>query len=327
MKKSTLNLLKDCPKESIPKNIIPMMGTLTEKPFNNADWIFEIKWDGYRAIAEWNDNQVYLYSRNQLPFNDRFPKIVDALKKVVLKKKISSLLLDGEIVLVDEKGKSHFQDMQNYHRSQKGELFYYVFDIIFLNGCFLGHLPLIERKAILKEVLGRQKTRIIYSDHVEDCGIDFFKLAQKESLEGIMAKKKNSPYQMYRSKDWLKIKIHCRQEFVIGGFTQPKGSRKWFGSLLVGVYKEGKLYYVGSVGGGFTDKSLADLYNTLIKMKRNESPFENLKDKRSQRSMSWVEPKLVCEVSFSEWTDEGLLRQPIFKGLRVDKSPEMVVRE
>lgn len=296
-----------------------MLATLIEKPFDKEGWIFEIKWDGYRALA-FKNKEITLLSRNHKSFNRRFPKIVSELKKLP-----GSFVLDGEIVILDKKGRSRFQLLQNYQKSKQVP-YYYVFDILSLNGHDLRSLPLIERKQILKKLLPiRRSSQVRFGDYIETRGIAFFKEAKKRGLEGIIAKKASSSYQSKRSKDWLKIKTGYRQEVVIGGFTEPKGSRKCFGSLLVGVYQDKKLVYAGHVGGGFDEKLLASTYAQLKKIIGKKCPFAI--EPHPNMPATWVKPLLVCEVSFAEWTDEGMMRQPIFKGLRIDKSPKEVIRE
>ncbi len=296
-----------------------MLATLVDKPFDQKGWIFEIKWDGYRAFASKNREDVELISRNQKSYNERFPTLVRELKKLK-----GSFLIDGEIVILDKTGKSNFQLLQNYYKRKEGTPYYYVFDLISLNGKDLRDLPLIERKALLKKLLRGAKT-IRFSDHIEERGKAFFRAAAKKGLEGIIAKKGDSPYRSCRSRDWQKIKTKMRQEVVIGGFTEPKGSRKKFGALLVGVYKRGRLLYAGHVGGGFTEKLLRDVYCDWRKIVTRACPF--VEEPHPNSPVTWVKPKLVCEVAFAEWTQDGNLRQPIFKGMRYDKPAKKVVRE
>jgi bifunctional non-homologous end joining protein LigD len=276
---------------------IPMLATLVDKPFDGEDWIFEVKWDGYRALAH-KKKKVILLSRGQKPWNEKFPTIAQELKKIP-----GQCILDGEIVILDKKGKSNFQMLQNYQKEKKGIPLYYVFDILSYQG-----------KDLTK-----------FSGHIEKKGKAFFQKAKKKREEGIIAKKKLSTYQFHRSRDWLKIKTGLRQEVVIGGFTQPKGSRHRFGALLVGVYSKGHLIYVGHVGSGFSRESLEEMHQKLKKIGSLKCPFQTEPD--PNMPVSWVRPRLVCEVSFAEWTKDGKMRQPIFRGLRVDKSPKSVIRE
>jgi bifunctional non-homologous end joining protein LigD len=300
--------------------IKPMLATLVKEPFNHNEWIFEIKWDGFRAIADVNKQKINLYSRNFLSFNDRFLPIVNALKKINI-----HAVLDGEIVVLDNHGKSHFQLLQNYINTQEGQLTYYVFDILFLNGKDLRGLPLSERKKILKKTL-KQSKLIKYSDHVASEGIKFFKVAQKLNVEGIIAKDINSPYRSgIRSREWQKIKIHQQQEAVIGGFTEPRGSRKKFGALVLGVYERGKLKYIGHTGGGFNWENLNQVYNKLKPLVQKQSPFETVP--KTNAPVTWVKPKLVAEITFAEWTGDNHMRQPIFLGLRLDKKASEVRKE
>lgn len=295
-----------------------MLATLIDKPFDKEGWLFEIKWDGYRAIS-YKNADVLLLSRNQKSFNCRFPSIVSALNRLP-----GRFILDGEIVVLDKKGRSDFQLLQNEQRS-KITPYYYIFDILYLDGRDLRSLPLIQRKKILKKFLSRKASSLRFGDFIETHGIAFFKEAKKRGLEGIIAKNEESAYQSRRSKDWLKIKAVLRQEVVIGGFTEPKGSRKAFGALLVGVYKNSQLIYAGHVGGGFDDKLLSSVHAQLQKILSSKCPFEI--QPHPNAKATWVKPKLVCEVAFAEWTKEGMMRQPIFKGMRMDKSSKDVVRE
>lgn len=298
----------------------PMLATLVEEPFDSKEWLFEIKWDGYRALAD-KKKQVNLISRGQKSFNDRYPTIVQELQKIP-----GRFILDGEIVILDKSGRSDFQMLQNYLNRKKGTPLYYVFDILTYNGKDLTHLPLIERKKILQALLKKSKQpHIRFSDHIEAKGKAFFREAKKKKLEGIIAKKKDSTYQFRRSRDWQKIKTGLRQEVVIGGFTEPRGGRKLFGALMIGVYEKGKLVYVGHVGGGFNQKSLEEVYRDLKKITTSKCPFTE--EPHPNTPVTWVKPKLVCEVSFAEWTEEGKVRQPIFKGMRIDKSPQSIHRE
>ncbi len=297
-----------------------MLCTLIDAPFDEKGWIFEIKWDGYRAFAEKNGS-LKLISRGGKSYNARFPNLANEFEKI---KGASPFIIDGEIVVFDKGGKSNFQKLQNYMREKKGKPYFYAFDLLMLRGKDLRHLPLIERKKRLKELICKLKY-VRYSSHIFEKGISFFKKAEKKGLEGIIAKKENSTYQSKRTKNWLKIKVKNRQEMVIGGFTKPKGARKGFGALLIGVYQKKKLQYCGLVGGGFNRKLLEEIYADLKRSKSPNCPFEKVP--KSQTGATWVKPKLVCEVEFTEWTKEGKLRHPIFKGMRIDKPAKKVVRE
>lgn len=304
--------------DKMPTNVSPMLATAIEEPFDKDGWIFEMKWDGYRAISEIKDGEVKLYSRNKIDFNKRFEPVVEALEKLKI-----NAVLDGEIVVVDEEGKPNFGWMQDYPKSVEGELRYYVFDILYLDGKNLESLPLIERKKILKDALAGIRPPIFYSEHIEKSGKEFFLLAAKQKLEGIMAKDEMSVYQRgVRSKSWLKIKSFLRQEAVICGFTKPKGGRKHFGALVLGIYRKNKLYYVGHTGGGFDDKRLKSVLKKLQPLVVDECPFD--KTPKTNAPVTWVRPELVCEVTFREWTKDFVMRQPIFIGLREDKETDDV---
>lgn len=312
--------LPNLPKVAQPQHVKPMLATLTDAPFDDKNWLYEIKWDGYRAIAGWNGKRVELYSRNDNDFSKRYAPVTEALRGLS-----KPCVLDGEIVMVDTEGKSHFELLQNYIRGAKGELQYQVFDLLWLDGNDVRELPLIERKALLKDLLkGNEVVR--YSDHVVGEGIKFFKSAEQAGLEGIMAKRCDSVYRTnYRSKQWLKIKTHKRQEVVIGGFTEPKGSRQHIGALLVGIYENDNFIYVGHVGGGIPTEQLKPLRHRLERLQRQTSPFQETI--KPNAPVHWVTPKILCEVTFGEWTNDNRMRQPIFVGLRSDKDPKKVTKE
>lgn len=319
------DLIKKAPKKTKTASLIkPMLTTLVDKPFDDSAWIYEIKWDGYRAIAELNDTKVKFYSRNGLSFNDKFPSIVEHLKHLKLKG-----IFDGEVVYLDEKGRPNFQSLQNIlqEKATSSNLYYYLFDILYLGDKDLRGLPLVERKQILASLLkSSSKTPIRYCEHIENKGIEFFQSCVKLGLEGIIAKKKESLYlEGKRTYEWLKIKAHLRQEAIICGYTVPKGSRKNFGALLLGVYEGKNLRFIGHVGGGFTDKRLVEVKKLLDPLVQKECPFKE--KPKTNMPVTWVKPHYLCEVSFSEWTQEGIMRQPIFVGLREDKEPKEVVLE
>ena len=263
---------------------------------------------------------VHLYSRNDKTLNGQFSPLVEALRSITFE-----ALFDGEVVVVDPAGRADFQLLQNYLRNGRGSLVYYLFDLLYFDGRDLRELPLARRKSILRQVLP-DLPHVRLSDHVETEGIALFRAALARGVEGIVAKDGSSRYLSgHRGGEWLKIKARLRQEAVIGGFTRPRGKRAGLGALLLGVYDDGALTYVGRAGTGFTDEQLASLRARLEPLIAGTSPFANLPGTRT--AVTWVEPALVCEVSFTEWTDEGVMRQPVFLGLREDKEPGEVQRE
>lgn len=318
---SKLPDLSKYPKKSRPWLVKPMLSTLLDEPFDRTDWIFEIKWDGYRAIAAKHGDKTELYSRNELDFSDKFAPIYEAVRALK-----HDVILDGEIVNVDKNGNAHFEWLQNWSKNEQGNLQYYVFDILWLDGHDVREMPLLERKKLLQKVLPKTGP-IRYSDHVENDGQKLFKEMQKRGLEGMVAKNGDSIYrEAVRGQDWLKIKTHQRQEVVIGGYTEPRGGRQYLGALVVGVYDDaGNLIYTGHSGGGIPDKLRKDLQKRLSKIERKSSPF--LVEPKPNAPVHWVKPELVCEMSFAEWTSEGSMRQPQFEGLREDKNPRSVHRE
>ncbi|MFL5740363.1 MAG: non-homologous end-joining DNA ligase [Flavisolibacter sp.] len=304
-------------KSAMPKEITPMLATLTDEPFDSEDWLFEIKWDGYRAVAYCNGKSVELISRNLSLFTEKYYPVTDALKELQLK-----AVFDGEIVAVDEKGLAIFQSLQNWQNTPV-RLQYFVFDILWLDGYNLTGLPLEERKKILKDVLPESNEVIKFSDHVRGSGKELFEAAVSQGLEGIMAKKANSTYQVNtRTEDWVKIKVSLRQEVVIAGYTEPRNTRKFFGSLLLGLYEGDELVYIGHTGSGFNAKSLEAIYKKLQPLITDNCPFE--KCPKGNMPVTWVKPKLVCEIKFTEWTKDRIARHPIFMGLRTDKKAKEV---
>lgn len=299
--------------------IKPMLATIREKAFDDADWVFENKYDGYRAIAVINPGDVQLFSRNELSFNTNFKPIADELHKVD-----HIAVLDGEIVVEDENGKANFQLLQNYLKTGLGTLKYYVFDLLNLDGNPITDLSLLERKELLKILFNKYDFKnIFYSEHTVEKGLNQFELSIKSKDEGIIAKKADSTYiSNKRSNDWLKIKTSNAEEAIIIGITEPKKSRKYFGAILLGQYYGKRLQFIGKCGTGFTDATLKELYTTLKPYFVNESPLNEkiaLKDE-----IQWVKPKLVCQVKFSEWTNDKHLRHPVYLGLRIDKKPNEV---
>lgn len=299
--------------------IKPMLATIREKAFDDSHWVFENKYDGYRAIAVINPADVQLFSRNKLSFNTNFKPIADELQKID-----HIAVLDGEIVVEDENGKANFQLLQNYLKTGLGTLKYYVFDLLNLDGNLITDLSLLERKELLKILLNKYGFKnVFFSEHTVEKGLNQFDLSIKSKGEGIIAKKTDSTYiSNKRSTDWLKIKISNEEEAIIIGITEPKKSRKYFGAILLGQYYGKRLQFIGKCGTGFTDSTLKELYTSLKPYFVNESPLNEkiaLKDE-----IQWVKPKLVCQVKFSEWTNDKHLRHPVYLGLRIDKKPNEV---
>ncbi|MBF6607937.1 MAG: DNA ligase D [Flavobacterium sp.] len=297
----------------------PMLATLADEPFDNADWIFETKFDGYRALAEIKNGKAKLISRNSNTFT-KYPEIVAELEDIS-----SDVVIDGEIVVEDGKGKSWFQWLQ--HRGEKpkrGQLKFYVFDILYFNGFDLRKLDLLLRKKILRAVLPELES-VLYSEHIVGDGLKAFAAAEKSGGEGIIAKKASSKYSTNkRSKEWLKIKTEKQQEMVIGGFTEPQGGRKGLGAILCGFYDGKELRYSGKVGSGFSDAILKELRTKLDKIERKSSPFV---DPPKESNVHWVSPKLVAQIKFSELTETNAMRHPVYLGLRPDKKAGEVTLE
>jgi bifunctional non-homologous end joining protein LigD len=324
-------LLQNSPKSKIPLAHTPMLATLVDKPFDRDGWMYEVKWDGYRALAFINKGKVELKSRNNKSFNEKFYPVNNVLSKWKI-----NAVIDGEIVVVTENGISHFGNLQNWRSEADGELLFYVFDILWYEGKDLTGLPLIVRKAILQAVLPESSV-VKISDYFLESGTTFFEKARSLGLEGIIAKKTDSLYYPgARSKEWLKIKSNKRQEMVIGGYTINDDTSKAFSSLLVGVYKGKELIYTGKVGTGFNDetqKSMMKLFKPLITPK---VPFTELPDinKPSRfrpdpphATVTWLKPELVCEIEFAEMTKDGIMRHPSFEGMRMDKKAKDVIKE
>lgn len=330
--KEIKDILKKGQKIKFPTAIKPMLATLVDEPFDNPDWSYEVKWDGYRALAYINKGKVSLSSRNNKSFSEKYYPIASALEKWN-----KDAVLDGEIVVIGKDGKSNFSALQNWRSEADGDLVYYVFDLLWFEGKNTMNLPLSDRQAILKDILPAEDDHIHNSEAFITNGIDFFETAKEMQLEGIMAKRKSGKYIAgSRSKDWLKVKVSLRQEVVIGGYTKNEDSSKPFSSLLLGVYENGHLQYVGKVGTGFSvkvQKEIMDVFKPLITSK---IPFTTTPDvNKASRfrpnppnaKATWLTPSLVCEVSFTEVTEDGVFRHPSFKGLRTDKKAKEVVRE
>ncbi|MGN6181400.1 MAG: DNA ligase D [Mucilaginibacter sp.] len=326
-------ILKSAPKSKVPANIKPMKATLVNEPFDEPGWLFEVKWDGYRAIAVLDKKEgATLISRNNLPFEKYYP-INEALKKWDM-----DAVLDGELLVLNEKGISDFGAMQNWRSEADGNLVYYIFDILWYEGKNLMGLPLSDRQAVLQSILPTDNDHIRQSKVFDANGIDFFHAAERMGLEGIIAKKADSVYTSdLRSKEWLKVKVQRRQEVVIAGFTKNEGTGKFFSALILGVYdKKGDLQFVGKVGTGFSDKLQKEMMAQFKPLITDKSPFgyevdvdkpTRFRPKRMGAKPTWLKPELVCEVGFAEVTSDGVFRQASFKGMRSDKNAKDVILE
>jgi bifunctional non-homologous end joining protein LigD len=312
-------------KVPMPKTSRPQFASLAKGPPNGPRWLHEIKFDGYRILCRIDHGKAQLITRGDQDWTDRMPMLAAAAARLPAEQAI----LDGEVVALEPSGVSSFQRLQNaFSQNRARELIYYAFDILFLDGHDLREVPLDERKGILAALLNHNGATgpIRYTEHLEDYGEQCFVEACRMGLEGIISKRRDRPYVGGRSYDWVKSKCVRREEFVIGGFTEPEGSRQGLGALHVGYHNgEGELKYAGKVGTGFSDAVLADLRKRLDQLEQKGSPFNDLKLR--PRKTHWVKPALVCQVEFSSWTDDGRLRHPSFQGLREDKPAESVRRE
>jgi bifunctional non-homologous end joining protein LigD len=308
----------------------PMLATSIEKPFDDPEWLFEIKWDGYRAVAFIAKGKVRLVSRNQNDLTAQFSELHNLPSFI----KAETAVIDGEIAALDQKGRSSFSLMQQRTGIREGgrrtaasrgdiPVLYYVFDLLYLDGYDLRRVPLEQRKNALAQIVD-QAGPVRYSDHFTQ-GMALFDAAKQKGLEGILAKRRGSFYEERRSREWLKIKITQTLDCVIGGYTDPEGSRLYFGSIVLGLYdKAGDLIHVGQAGSGFDQATLKQVWQVLKKLETNRSPFPH--GVEALRKVHWVKPELVAEIKFSEWTHETAeggvkLRAPVFLGLRKDKDP------
>jgi bifunctional non-homologous end joining protein LigD len=317
---------------SMPSVIHPMLATPIEKPFDGEDWLFEIKWDGYRSVAFVQNGGLRLVSRNQNDMTALYPELKDLPGSVQAK----AVVLDGEVVAIDEQGRPSFSLMQQRTGIRHGRfrapgrtevpVLYYAFDLLYLDGYDLRRVDLEERKRLLKEIIV-PGDHLRYSDHHVAQGSVLFDLASQKGLEGIVAKRRKSCYEERRSREWLKIKITHEIECVVGGYTDPEGSREFFGSIVLGLYdKQGRLIHVGQAGTGFDRKMLSDVWKLLHQLETKTNPFSG--DVEVPRlKVHWIKPELVAEIRFTEWTHETSeggpkLRAPVFLGLREDKDPK-----
>ena len=320
-----------------PRFIEPMKAKLVEKPPATGDWIYELKFDGIRLIAIKDRGKVSLLSRNQNDLSTRFPEIVDAVKNLPA----GECVLDGEVVALDEQGRSSFQLLQAREmEGRKSPIYFYAFDLLQLDGKGLVSLLLEARKNVLEKLCaGAGDSGIRYSGAIGGDANQLLREVQRRGLEGIIGKLRNAVYEPgRRSAAWIKLKCVNEQEFVIGGYTPPQGARKHFGAILVGYYKDRDLVFAGKVGTGFTTKSLATLHKKFRAEERADCPFVDLPSKQNgqwvlgitpsmMKKIHWINPKFVAEIKFAEWTRDKKLRAPVFLGLREDKKPTDVVRE
>lgn len=318
------------------KFVEPMKAKLVEAPPQHGDWMYELKFDGFRLLAVKNGNAVSLFSRNENELRSRFPAVAAAVAKLA----VHDCVIDGEVVALDEKGRSSFQLLQGVEiEGRDAPTYYYVFDLLEADGRSLTDAPLSQRKELLAQVCADADETIRISGEISGEPRDLLEQVARLGLEGIIGKLRDSKYEVgRRSGAWIKLKAVNEQEFVIGGYTPPGGSRKHFGALLVGYYEGKRLIFAGKVGSGFNAKSLAALHKKFKEEEREDCPFADLPSKQGatwvqgitpamMRRCRWVNPKFVCQIKFAEWTRDGKLRQPVFLGLREDKSARDVVRE
>jgi bifunctional non-homologous end joining protein LigD len=324
-----LKNLRGAERAGIPRIIHPMLATLVDEPFNDKEWLFEIKWDGYRALAFIENGKLRLVSRKQNEFGG-YPELNDLPRLV----KARTAILDGEIVALDDQGRASFSLMQQ-HNSDRGAqskipIAYYAFDLLYLDGYSLFRVDLEKRKEILRQIF-EDSDVLRYSDHYPERGIALYQAAKEKELEGIVAKRRGSCYLQKRTREWLKVKATQEQECVIGGYTDPRGSREHFGSLVLGLYDDKKrLIPVGQAGTGFTQQTHLAMWKRLQKLETDRSPFFGKPD--SPRRVHFIRPELVAQIKFTEWTHEGKtggyrMRAPVYMGLREDKKPEECIFE
>ena len=326
---SAIKDLEGAVRKPMPTAVHPMLATSFEKPFDDPEWLFEIKWDGYRAVSFIQDGKARLVSRNQNDLTGEFPELHELSKSITAK----NAVLDGEIVVLDEQGRASFSLMQQRTGIRKGgrrtgarhelQIVYYLFDVIYLDGYDLRLVALEHRKQVLAQIIAPSEL-VRYSDHFPQ-GLALFEAAKQKGLEGILAKKRVSHYEERRSREWLKIKVTQTVDCVVGGYTDPEGSRQYFGSIVLGLYDEkGRLIHVGQAGTGFNQAMLKEIWQLLKALETNRSPFYGDVD---AAHVHWVKPELVAEIKFTEWTHESAeggmkLRAPVFLGLREDKDPK-----
>ena len=319
--------LPNAGKAGQPDKLKPQLASLVKSPPEGGEWLHEIKYDGYRILAFLRGKKTKLLSRRGKDWTSKFPEIAEILQSFPLKPAV----LDGEIVVLQKGGTTDFQALQNVLKGiESGKLVYYLFDILYSSGYSLTRTPLIERKKLLQSALQKMSNKegaVRYTSHIKGRGNEVYKRACRMGAEGIVSKQSQSSYESKRTRTWVKVKCMNRQEFVIGGFSEPSGARSGFGSLLVGYYQNSRFIYAGRVGTGFNQKTLKELDKKLKKIEKSRPSFHNPPAGREAEGVHWVKPELAAEIEFREWTQEGNLRQPSFKGLREDKSPREITKE
>ena len=325
-------ILKQGKPSAIPQNIEPMLATLVNDPVEESNWQYEMKWDGYRALGYMDNGRVTICSRNNKSFDEKFYPIHKALTEWGI-----NAVVDGEIAVLTDEGVPDFSDLQQWRSEADGQLIYYLFDLLWLDGISVMELSLEDRRCLLEAIMPADITNIRFSQSIDDKGAEAFAFAQQMQLEGIMAKRKGSPYiPGIRTKDWLKVKTEKRQELVIGGYTHNEGSSKLFSALLLGILENGKFNFLTPVGTGFNRENQKQILEKLKPYITSKCPFSTVPDYNKpsrfrpnppKATVTWVKPRLVAEISYREMTKSGAIRQPSFKGLREDKSAQEVVRE
>lgn len=301
------------------------LATLADAAPAGDDWLHELKLDGYRLLCHADGSRVRFETRNHLDMTGKISGIVAAVQKL----KLRDTLLDGEAVVLNPQGVSDFQLLQNaFQVGSRSKVIFYVFDVLRIDGKDVQKKSLDERKALLKQLkLPKNRSPVRQSDFTIGHGPELFQEACRTGLEGIISKRRDRPYLPGRGTDWLKVKCQQHAEFVIGGYTDPGGSRMGFGALLLGYYEDSKLIFAGRVGTGFSTMLLGDLSRQLARLKQEKSPFANFPPRGRAKGVHWVRPRLVAQIRFSNWTQDNLLRQPAFLGLRIDKPARKVTRE
>jgi bifunctional non-homologous end joining protein LigD len=324
--RSDLKKLKGARRVPLPDFIPPQLATLVKEAPSGDEWLHELKFDGYRMQCRIDHGKVRFWSRNQIDWSAKFPGIAKAIRSIAA----TTAILDGEVVVMDSRGHTSFQKLQKTMGTGGDSGFIFeIFDLMYLDGFNLMKSPLSERKRLLKELLdsAEKSGPLRYSDHVEGSGAEVFKLACKKGIEGIVSKLATSSYDSARNRNWLKVKCSKQQEFVIAGYTPSEKGVPGIGALILGVYEKGELVYSGRVGTGFTLKKRVELKKQLDKSAQDKCPFAVKPKATGRGDARWVSPKLVAEVTFTEWTADGAIRHPSFQGLREDKEPGEVRRE